>query len=77
MTDKTLGWIVTLRSTTPGVDVPLSRVWYAAFPDRIEAMEAVKKAANTSDTTVEISREMSETLMTSLGLKTGEVKCFG
>jgi hypothetical protein len=77
MPDKALGWIVTVRSTVPGVAVPLSHVWYAAYSDRIEAMEAVKEAANLSDATVEISREMSETLMTSLGLKSGEVKCSG
>jgi hypothetical protein len=41
----------------------------AAYPDKIAAMEAVKKAAHTSDETVEISGEMSETLMSSLGLK--------
>jgi hypothetical protein len=77
MTDKALGWIVSLKSTTPGVVVPLSLVWYAAYPDRIAAMEAVKKAAKTSDATVEISREMSETLRTSLGLTSRKVKRFG
>jgi hypothetical protein len=43
----------------------------------IEAMEAVREAADIPDATVDISREMSETLMTSLGLKSGEVKCSG
>jgi hypothetical protein len=77
MSDKAFGWIVTIKHVPPGVNVPVAHVWYAAYSDRIEAMEAVREAANLSDATVEISREMSETLMTSLGIKEGEVKYFG
>jgi hypothetical protein len=77
MTYKAFGWIVTVKYAPPGVAIPLSHVWYAAYADGIAAMEAVKKAANIPDATVEISREMSETLMNALGLKSGEVKCFG
>jgi hypothetical protein len=42
----------------------------------VAAIEAVKRATNDPSAAIEISREMSETLMTSFGLKNGQVKCF-
>jgi hypothetical protein len=76
MSDKASGWVVTVTSTLPGAVVPSARDWYAAYSSKVAAAEAVRKAANASDANVVISRQMSETLMTSLGLKHGEVKCF-
>jgi hypothetical protein len=76
MSDKASGWVVTVTSTPPGAVVPTAQVWYAACHGKAAAAEAVKKAANTSGATVEVSREMSETLVVSFGLKSGQVKCF-
>ena len=74
MTDKTSGWVVTV--TTAGVGGPIVKIWYAACADQAAAIKAVRNAADTPFATVEIAREMSNTLMTSFGLSNGEVKCF-
>jgi len=74
MADKAFGWVVTV--TAPHSSGSTARVWYAACTQKETAIEAVKKATNEPNATVEISREMSETLMTAFGLKSGEVRCF-
>ena len=56
--------------------VPSVQIWYAAHPDKAAAVEAVRKAVDSSSASVEIGRGLSEALMASLGLRTGEVKCF-
>ena len=74
MPDKIFGWVVTV--TTPDPTGATVRIWYAACPEKVAAVDAVKRATNDSSATIEISREMSETLMTAFGLTTGQVKCF-
>ncbi len=72
--DKAFGWVVTV--TTPDAIGATANVWYAACPEKVAAIEAVKRVTNDPSAAIEISREMSETLMTSFGLKNGQVKCF-
>ena len=74
MADKAFGWVVTV--TTPDPSGSSAMVWYAACTEKVAAVEAVKRATNDPSATIEISREMSETLMTAFGLKNGQVKCF-
>ena len=74
MEDKASGWVVTV--TTPDSCGASAQVWYAACTEKVAAIKAVKRAINDPRATIEISREMSETLMTAFGLKTGQAKCF-
>jgi hypothetical protein len=73
MADKTFGWVVTVTTPDPGSS---AKVWYAACTEKVAAIEAVKRATNDPSSTIEISRVMSETLMTAFGLKKGQAKCF-
>lgn len=75
MSDKASGWVVTVTTPHPSGGV-VTAVWYAALPKEDAAISAVKQATNDPNATLEISREMSETLKTAFGLKTGEVRCF-
>lgn len=77
MSDKEFGWGLTVTSTPPGGIVPSVDIWYAACPNKDVALATVIKAVHTPGATVEINREMSYTVMTGLGLKSGEAKCFG
>ena len=74
MAEKASGWVVTV--TIPDPSGPSAKVWYAACTEKVAAMKAVKRAIDDPSATIEISREMSETLMTAFGLKTGQAKCF-
>ena len=74
MADKASGWVVTV--TTPNPSGSSAQVWYAACTEKVAAIKAVKRAINDPRATIEISREMSETLMTAFGLKNGQAKCF-
>jgi hypothetical protein len=72
--EKVFGWVVTV--TTPDPAGATAKVWYAACPKKVDAVEAVKLVTHNSSASIEISREMSKTLMTAFGLTTGQVKCF-
>ena len=74
MADKASGWVVTV--TIPDASGSSAKVWYAACTEKVAAIKAVKRAINDPSATIEISREMSETLMTAFGLKTGQAKSF-
>ena len=74
MADKASGWVVTV--TIPDASGSSAKVWYAACTEKVAAIKAVKSVINDPNATIEISREMSETLMTAFGLKTGQAKCF-
>ncbi len=74
MPENVFGWVVTV--TTPDPAGATAKVWYAACPKKVDAVEAVKLVTHNSSASIEISREMSETLMTAFGLTTGQVKCF-
>ncbi len=74
MTEKAFGWVVTV--TSPNPTGATAKVWYAACPEKVAAVEAVKLVTHDSHATIEISREMSETLMKAFGLTNGQVKCF-
>ena len=74
MADKAFGWVVTV--TTPDPSGSAAKVWYVACTEKGAALKAVKRAVDDPRATIEISREMSETLMTAFGLKTGQAKCF-
>lgn len=74
MSDKAFGWIVT-ATASHGIE-PLTKVWYTACPEMAAAIESVRWATNDPAATFEISRALSETLMLSFGLQSGEVRCF-
>ena len=74
LADKASGWVVTVTTLDPSGSS--AKVWYAACTGKVAAIKAVKRAVKDPNATIEISREMSETLMTAFGLKTGQVKCF-
>ena len=79
MTDNaSVGWTITVRQLVLGGGIPSIEVFFAAFPDQLEALEAVKKVAGAdADTEVVAHQSMSQSLMNALELKAGQVKCFG
>ena len=78
MTNKTsLGWTITVRQLVLGGGIASIEIFYAAIPDQLEALEAVKKVAGAAaDTEVVAHQGMSESLMNALELKAGQLKSF-
>ena len=75
MSEQAFGWVVAVMTPRPS-GVPVINIWYAAIPDKLAAIAAVKEATNDPTATFEIARVMSETLRAAFGLNTGEVRCF-
>ena len=75
MSEQAFGWVVAVM-TPRHSGVPAIKIWYAAVPDKLAAIAAVKEATNDPSATFEIARVMSETLRAAFGLNAGEVRCF-
>jgi hypothetical protein len=74
---KASGWVVTVTPSHADDATHLVEVWYAALSSQAAALAAVTSVAKHAGAALEISREMSEALTICLGLKAGEVRCFG
>ena len=83
MTDRALdagnGWILTVdagRQGRRGVSSP--QVWLAMYPDKHQALAAVRKAGGVSRVAViEAHQPIADSLAVALNLISGQVKRFG